>query len=337
MPINTHPTPTATPVTNDSAKAKPQEPEIEFSLKDPKYSFSDIVLTKNMKDEILDALSVFEFRTLLFETWNLQSVIKKPLSFCINFYGEPGTGKSMVANAVASHLGLKVIQVDYSEIESKYVGETSKNLARLFKEAEEKQAVIIFDEADALLSKRVTDMRSSNDVSVNQTRSVLLTLMDDFKGIIVFTTNFITNFDPAFMRRIPSHIKFDFPSEEVRHSLLQFYLTDTVPHTIDIDKIAKESQGITGSDISNALMNSALKTARAKRDTLTHDDFSYAIKSILASKKANQDQSQSNVTVTTEVVSEEEAMSAINKQNGNTSATSIKEVKTVDGFEETEQ
>lgn len=296
----------------NNSKKTVDAPTMDFKLKEPKYKFSDIVLSEQMKNEILDALSSFEFNDKLFKEWNLASVIKKPMSLCMNFYGEPGTGKTMVANAVASHLGHKVIRVEYSDIESKYVGETSKNLTRLFEEANEKNAVIIFDEADALLSKRVTDMSSANDVSVNQTRSVLLTLMDDYKGILVFTTNFISNFDSAFMRRIPYNIKFDFPNEEVRLSLLNYYLTNTVPHDINTHSIAKKYGGITGADIANALMSSALKTARANKTRLSHEDFENAIISIIKGKEANK--GHKNAKVTDEVVSEEEALSVINRQ-----------------------
>lgn len=287
-------------------KNKDEKKVIEFILKKPKYTFNDIVLTSEMKSDILDALSVFELKDKLFLEWNLQSVIKKPASLCINFYGEPGTGKSMVANAVADYLKLQIIQVDYSDIESKYVGETAKNLTKLFQVAQEKNAVIIFDEADALLSKRVTDMSSANDVSVNQTRSVLLTLMDEYQGIVLFTTNFISNFDSAFMRRIPYHIKFDFPNEEVRTTLFTHYLTNTVPHTIDIPRIAQISEGITGSDIANALMNTALKTARSGQVSIEHEHFETAILSVLESKRANKQTVSRDRTVTRKIISETE-------------------------------
>lgn len=123
-----------------------------------------------------------------------------------------------------------MLRVNYAEIESKYVGETSKNLERMFTVARLNHSIILFDEADALLSRRVTDMTSATDVSVNQTRSVLLTLLDGYDGMVIFTTNFISNYDPAFMRRIPFHIKFELPNEAQRIALLQHYLTGTIPN-----------------------------------------------------------------------------------------------------------
>ena len=89
--------------------------------------------------------------------------------------------------------------------------------------------MIFFDEADALLSKRVTNMTSATDVSVNQTRSVLLTLLNDYRGVIIFATNFISNFDSAFMRRIRHHIEFHLPGKEMREKLWRFYITSKMP------------------------------------------------------------------------------------------------------------
>lgn len=120
----------------------------------------------------------------------------------------------MAAHAIAHELNKPLIAVNYAEIESKYVGETSKNITALFNTAKEQDAIIFFDEADAMLSRRVTNMSHATDVSVNQTRSVLLTLMNDHEGLIIFTTNFVSNYDPAFMRRILSHILFDLPNAD---------------------------------------------------------------------------------------------------------------------------
>ena len=195
MPINPIPIRPGETVLNKKERpvSNSANDTIQFLLSDPSYTFDDMVLPSELKCEIQDALAIFEYREQLFDTWNLSTVIKKPTNLCLNMYGEPGTGKTMAANAIASQLGLKLLRVNYADIESKYVGETSKNLERLFAVAKEKNAIILFDEADALLSRRVTDMSSATDVSVNQTRSVLLTLLDNYDGMVIFTTNFISN------------------------------------------------------------------------------------------------------------------------------------------------
>ncbi len=287
------------------ASSKSQKYEIVFS--DPKYTFDDIILSDETKDAVDDAISVFQYKELLFDKWKLSRVIKNKSSAFINLYGASGTGKTMVANAIANELKMKILWVNYADIESKYVGETSKNIVYMFSEAESNNALILFDEADALLSKRVTDMGSATDVSVNQTRSVLLHLLDEYSGIVVFTTNFIQNYDPAFMRRIPYHIKFDLPNEEFRRKLLRHYLTDTVPNNIDIEEVAKKYEGITGSDIANALFMAAIKTARKGLPELKQQYYEDALNHILEGKRANQG-SPVNVKVYEREVTEEYAL-----------------------------
>ena len=187
-----------------------------FSISEPKYRLNELVLPQKIIDEVQTIIKSEKSWKKVFDEWKLSEVIKDKNSLIVNLYGKSGTGKTMTAHAIANELNRKIICVNYSEIESKYVGETSKNLAALFKYAYQKEVIIFFDEADALLSKRVTDMSNATDVSVNQTRSVLLTLMNDYKGMIIFASNFISNYDAAFIRRIQYHIKFELPDEELQ-------------------------------------------------------------------------------------------------------------------------
>ena len=316
MPINKE------PISNKNASHvekkekqlyKKENDMIEFSLIEPLYEFSDMVIDDKLKSDIIDAMSIFMFKEKIFDEWKLSRVIKKPTNICINFYGEPGTGKTMAANAVAKELGLKILKVNYADIESKYVGETSKNLVKMFEKAQEKNALILFDEADALLSKRVTNMSNATDVSVNQTRSVLLTLLDGFKGMVIFTTNFISNYDSAFMRRIPYHIKFDLPNENERINLLKHYLINTVPNDILVVDIAKRYPGITGADIANATLVAALKTARNYKSIMQQIDFEDALDSILRSKVENKGEI---IEVESREVTEQYALEQINKRRG---------------------
>lgn len=260
---------------------------IDFMPIDPIYTFDNVVLEPKVKEEILSALSFLEFKDKIFNEWNFSKVIKQPTNLCMNFYGETGTGKTMVANAIASHFNQKLIKVNYATIESKYVGDTAKNLINLFKMSKHYNAILLFDEADALLSKRVTSMNNATDVSVNQTRSVLLTLLDEFEGIAIFTTNFIKNYDSAFLRRIPYHIKFDLPNEKVRADIFNHYLTDTIPHNINIQDLAFKSFGVSGSDISNAIVIAVTKTARENQNELSQLTLEEAIANILISKLEN--------------------------------------------------
>lgn len=272
-----------------------------FLLMQPKYELPDIVLQEQQLSAIEEVLSLSRYENLIYHTWGLGTVIKRGRGLKVNLFGSPGTGKTMVAHAIAKELDKPLLEVSYAEIESKFVGETSKNLVALFRTAETEGAVLLFDEADALLSKRVTDMQSSSDVSVNQTRSVLLKLLDAYEGICLFTTNFIKNYDPAFLRRITRHIQFPLPDEAQRVKLWEHYLVASLPCEVDIPQLAAKSHGLSGSDIANAVLNAAIRGAARKAEKIPTTYFEEAIQEILAAKQAN---SGSEVTVSTREVSE---------------------------------
>ena len=306
-----------TPETEKAAEEKVQstkkskEPPIEFHPEEPKYSFDEIILPQSVKDKILDVANYAENSKRVFEDWGLQAVYKQSRRIGINLYGEPGTGKTMAAHAIAKHLGRKILAVNYADIESKYVGETPKNIRKAFEAAAATNSILFFDEADAILSKRVTNMSSATDVSVNQTRSVMLMVMNDYQDFVIFATNFISNFDPAFMRRISTHIEFKLPDLECRKKLWQHYILPTMPNNIDIDELAEKYDGISGSDISNAVLMAAFKAARQNADLVDKSLVFEAIEETLTSKNANK-----GVTVEKRVVSEEYVKEQVAKGKG---------------------
>ena len=266
---------------------KASEPPIEFLAEEPRYSFEEIILPQSVKDKILDVANYAENSKKVFEEWGLQTVYKQSRQIGINLYGAPGTGKTMAAHAIAKHLGRKILIVNYADIESKYVGETPKNIRKAFEAAKASNSILFFDEADAILSKRVTNMTSANDVSVNQTRSVMLMLMNDYQDFVIFATNFISNFDPAFMRRISTHIEFKLPDLDCRKKLWRHYILPTMPNNIDIDELAEKYDGISGSDIANAVLMAAFKAARQNAELVDKSLVAEAIESTLASREAN--------------------------------------------------
>ncbi len=252
---------------------KPQK-KISFMASEPKYSFEDVILPEDILTEIKNVIALSKYRELLFDEWGLGSVIKRNQNISINLYGDSGTGKTMTAHAIAKSLNKKVLFVKYSEIESKYVGETSKNLLELFNSAQEQENVIIFDEADALLSKRVTSMNSATDVSVNQTRNVLLKLLDEYSGTVIFTTNFIQNFDFAFMRRILCHIKFETPNEAARKRLWSHYLVNKLPLKEERELLISDLskiENLTGADISIIVLKAALGAVENRQFTIDRE------------------------------------------------------------------
>ena len=285
--------------TPEKSNDKPQEENV-FIPEEPRYTLDDIILPQATRDQILDVATYAENSYQVFELWGFKRTHAYSNRIGINLYGAPGTGKTMAAHAIAKKLGKKILIVNYADIESKYVGETPKNIRKAFEAAKNSGSILFFDEADAILSKRVTNMTQAVDVSVNQTRSVMLMLMNEYQDFIIFATNFISNFDPAFMRRISVHVKFELPDEECREKLWAKYIPPELPNNIDVAELAKKYDNLSGSDIANAMLNSAFKAARMHLNFLNKEIVFEAVENILASKAANQ-----KVTVNTREVSED--------------------------------
>ncbi len=294
------------------AKESKKEPPIVFVPEEPKYSLDDIILPDSVKDKILDAAEYAENSKIVFEQWGLGKTHKYSKRIGINLYGAPGTGKTMAAHAIAKRLERKILLINYADIESKYVGETPKNIRRAFEAAKETHSILFFDEADAILSKRVTSMSNATDVSVNQTRSVMLMLMNEYQDFIIFATNFIENFDAAFMRRISMHVKFELPDVECRKKLWKMYVPRSMPTDLDFDEIAEKFGGVSGSDISNAVLTAAFKAARQRDNIVRKPLFYEAVNDIIMSRKANE---KSEVIVTKRKVSEEYVKEQLKKES----------------------
>lgn len=259
-----------------------------FELSIPKYKLSNLIVAEDCIHQLNTLLARIRYHDLVYKQWNLSSVLPDRKNILANFYGDSGTGKTMAAHAIANELQMPLLIVNYADLESKYVGETPKNLIQLFRCAAEKHAVILFDEADALLSRRVTDMHSAADVSVNQTRSVLLTQLENFKGVILFTTNFIANYDSAFMRRISLHIHFALPDEALRQRLWRRYIPAQMPAEINYEMIAEKYENISGADIANAVVSAAFRAVTEKKQKITQEYFERAISDIISAKRCNQ-------------------------------------------------
>lgn len=287
-----------------SSPAPPlQQKTVQWNTILPNYTMDDLILDELTRTQILDVIAYFENHDLLFKQWGLEQRFSSQDRLTVNLYGPPGTGKTLAAHAISAALHLPMICVDYAEIESKYVGETSKNLSRLFQSAKSQNAAIFFDEADALLSKRVINMTSATDVSVNQTRSVLLNLLNDYHGVILFATNFIQNFDPAFLRRIKYHIQFRLPDAEFREKLWRMYIPHELPCSVNYIELAEKYDNISGSDIANAVFSAALRAAREKEPFVSQSRFEEAIQSCINVKNANKG---AGITVSKRLISEEE-------------------------------
>lgn len=286
--------------------------EYVYELTKPKFTLQDLILPSETWASVGDFLAYKKHENLIFQSWGLAETHQQQRQMAINLYGDSGTGKTLAAHAIANELQRPLLIVDYAAVESKYVGETSKNITQIFNQAKEQQAIIFFDEADAILSRRVTNMTQATDTSVNQTRSVLLTLMNDHDGLIIFTTNFIENYDPAFLRRILAHIKFNLPDVACRELLWRKYIPSNLPHNTNYKRLAEISENLSGSDISNCVLKAALSAARKGENLLDISYFQQAITEIISSKCANLNKSE--IKINERIVEESYVKSKIGEQ-----------------------
>lgn len=186
-------------------------------------------------------------------------------------YGPPGTGKTMAAQVMANELGMELCRVDLSQVTSKYVGETEKNLESVFREAEYSNVILFFDEADSLFGKR-TEVKDANDKYANQETSYILQRIESYEGMVILATNLVKNFDSAFMRRITVSIHFSEPDEEMRKLLWKDMLQNTAlaEDTALIEKLAKQFE-ITGSNIKSIVRNAIFMSFMEQRELRIED------------------------------------------------------------------
>src|SRR5262245_61159033 len=229
----------------------------------PERTLADVVLPAQTRRTLEKALAQVRNQTLIFRDWGLGERHASGRGLTFNFAGLPGTGKTICAEAVAHALGMKLLVVDYAEAESMWVGETPKNISRIFRSAADQDAVLFFDEADAIATRRSTGGMLPHDREMNLTVNVLLRELEAFNGIVIFATNLAANFDPAFERRIRTHVLFEMPGLEERAKIwrLQIHPTKT-PLASDVDfKRLAERYAVSGGDIKNAVIKAAAAAA----------------------------------------------------------------------------
>lgn len=252
-----------------SSTSKMDSREIEethdFFPQKPRYSFGQIILSDDIKSEIINAMKVIECKDLIYNIWGFGEIEPIPKSI-LNLYGPPGTGKTMCAHAIAKHLRKDILALNYSEIESKYVGEAPKNLQKAFDVAKATDSVLFFDEADSFLGKRIQNVSHGSDQALNSLRSQMLILLEDFSGVVVFATNLVTNFDKAFESRILKHIRFELPNEIARASIIKSMIPKQLPlltplSEADIMEVSKMIDGFSGREIKVAILDMLLEKA----------------------------------------------------------------------------
>ena len=185
----------------------------------PRRTFSDVVLPPSTRRALDNALVQIRKHDLLFGQWGLGERHESGLGLAFNFAGPPGTGKTICAEAIAHALGKPLLVVRYNELESQWAGATAKNVAAVFASAAEQDAVLFFDEADAIAGRRFTSVDQGYQREANAVVNVLLRELEEFPGVVIFATNLAANFDPAFERRIRTHILFEQPGPEEREQI----------------------------------------------------------------------------------------------------------------------
>jgi hypothetical protein len=240
-------------------------------------TWSQVILPPDIQESLLELIARIKHRRIVFDVWGFDSVMSTSRGVTALFQGGPGTGKTLVASAIANELGMDLYRVDVSRIMSKWIGETEQNLAKLFDAAEDGQAIILFDEADSLFGKR-TEVRTSVDRYANLEVNYLLQRLDTFEGIAILTTNFGTAIDSAFKRRLSFRLTFPFPDEEMREKLWAGHLPADVPRagTFDLGGLARRFR-LSGGYIRNAALRAAFLAAE-EHTPLTQDHLERAIR-----------------------------------------------------------
>ena len=263
-----------------------------FVEETPRWSLDEIVLNPQVKDTLEDFILFCQNKETLIENWGLNDFLKGTTSIGINLYGEPGTGKSISAEAIAKSLGKKIIVADFSQLIDMHWGNTEKHLSALFKQAEDSGCVIFIEEADGLLGQRTgTD---SNSSAMNGVKSHLLKLIDRSSAIIIYATNLFENFDRAFFRRILYHVKYPLPNKEELIALWKKHIgnSNIIKSQTDFsyETIADMSDGLTGGDVKNITLKICVKLASNKIPDVSNESVKIEIekykKSLADSKKS---------------------------------------------------
>lgn len=202
---------------------------------EPIFKLEDLILDGEGKRRIQNVINRIRFSYQVNVDWDFDRKFAYGRGVSVLLYGSPGTGKTMCAHVLASELGLELYKANLSGLVSKYVGETEKNLEEVFTEAQKSNAILFFDEADALFSKRSTESGGANDKYANMETSYLLQKMEEHSGITILATNLAGNFDKAFYRRIQYMIHIAFPDESTRAVLWQNAFPAACPLAADVD------------------------------------------------------------------------------------------------------
>ena len=239
-------------------------------------TWDDLVLEPNVMDEVREILAWLQHKDTLLADARLGRKLKP--GYRALFYGPPGTGKTLTATILGRETGLAVYRVDLSKVVSKYIGETEKNMANIFDQAENKQWILFFDEADALFGKR-TNTTDAKDRHANQEVAYLLQRVEEFPGVVILASNLKANLDEAFIRRFQSMVFFPMPKARERLKLWQsaFPAQCEPAPQLDLRQIA-EAHEMAGGAINNVMLHCALRALVRGDKRLYQEDLEEEIR-----------------------------------------------------------
>lgn len=238
--------------------------------------WNDLVLEQHIFDQLDEIMAWIEFEHTIMQDWGMRKKLKP--GYRAMFHGPPGTGKTLTASLLGKLTGRDVYRIDLSMVVSKYIGETEKNLSKIFEQAENKNWILFFDEADSLFGKR-TKVEDAHDRYANQEVSYLLQRIEDFEGVVILASNFISNIDDAFTRRFQSVISFPMPRVGERLVLWEKSFPDAVTMGSDIDLHAIAAKyEISGGAMMNVVRFCSLTALRRGSTTVTLADLDEGIR-----------------------------------------------------------
>ena len=229
------------------------------------YTWDDVVLPSAQKRLIQQACGHIRYRYRVYHQWGFEKKVAYGRGLSILFAGAPGTGKTMCAQIIARQLNMEMYKINISQIVSKYIGETEKNLQAVFAEAKNSNCILFFDECDALFGKR-SEVKDSHDRNANVEVAYLLQQIEEYDGVCILATNLIGNIDEAFMRRITYVVNFPFPDRRMREDIYRRMMPSATPLAGDIDwGFLAEKFELSGGHIKNIVLSAAFMAAGEDR------------------------------------------------------------------------
>ncbi len=251
--------------------------EIAFRVKQS-FTWDDIILDESCKCKLLNMVDRVKYKYKVYDSWGFKSKFPYGSGISALFYGPPGTGKTMAAQIMAKQIGCELYKIDLSQVVDKYVGETEKNLKKIFDNALKTNVILFFDEADAVFSKR-TNVYNANDKYANVETAYLLQKIEEYEGVTILATNLLSGFDDAFKRRIKFIVNFTIPNVNNRFILWQKSFPEKVKISQDVDffRLAEKYE-LTGSDIKAVAISAAFYAAAAKNEVISIKHIRMALK-----------------------------------------------------------